>query len=155
MNRRSWDAFTLILVALNMGAAFAHVMELPGKMRLAAPDYLKVQGIYRAFGPIGRFLEPGSVLAAALMTLGARRRPAFPLSLVGTTLLGTALGAWLAFVSPMNARMENWLTTSIPQDWTATRDQWEYAHATRFALQAAGFAALLLAALSEAEHTPK
>ena len=37
---------TTVLVALAMCPAIAHVMELPGKMRLNREAYLTVQGVY-------------------------------------------------------------------------------------------------------------
>lgn len=149
MSSRTWQTAALSLVALNMGTTFAHVLEMPVKMRLSGADYLLVQGIYQGFGKVGAVLEPGSILAAALMTAQRRgRRPAFERSLAGTSALA-ALASWFLFVSPMNARMAGWSRAELPADWTRTRDQWEYAHAARFALQLAGFTALLRAALAD------
>jgi hypothetical protein len=150
--RKPWRIGALTMVALNAGAAYAHALELPGKMRLDGPDYLTVQQIYRTFGPVGALLEPGSLLAAAALTATERNRPAaFALGLTGTGLLAAALAAWLARVAPMNAEMETWSREAIPVDWTRVRDQWEYTHAARFALQLAGFVALSLAVLAAAE----
>jgi Domain of unknown function (DUF1772) len=148
MVRKAWSFVTLVLVALNMGSAFAHVLELPAKMRLDGPSYLLVQGIYRGFGAAGAMLEPSSVLAAAVMTaLHRQRRSSFVLGLAGTASLASALAAWLALVSPMNDRMAWWTRETIPDDWSQVRDQWEYTHAARFILQCFGFSALLLSVM--------
>jgi hypothetical protein len=148
MVRKAWSFVTLVLVALNMGSAFAHVLELPAKRRLNGPSYLLAQGIYRGFGVIGAILEPGSVLAAAVMTaLNRERRSSFVLGLAGIASLALALAAWLALVSPMNDRMAWWTRETIPDDWPQVRDQWEYTHAARFILQCLGFSALLLSVM--------
>jgi hypothetical protein len=147
MIRKGWTFLTLALVGLNTGGAFAHVLELPGKMRLSAADYLRVQSIYHAFGPVGALLEPGSVLAALAQTVLMRdTRGALP-SRVGAACLGAALALWLALVAPMNARFATWTAETIPADWQETRNQWEYTHAARFVLQFTGFCLLLLGAL--------
>jgi hypothetical protein len=139
---------TLLTVSLNMGAAFAHVLELPAKMRLDGRAYWQTQQIYRGFGPVGAILEPGSVLGSlGLAALVRERGPAFGLTGAGAGLLAAALAAWLALVSPMNARMATWEPDRLPDDWKRVRDQWEYAHAARFALQLTGFSALLLSVL--------
>ena len=46
---------TVILVAIAMALSLAHVLELPGKLRLDRDTYLKVQTIY----------YPGFTLAAS------------------------------------------------------------------------------------------
>ncbi|WP_302885389.1 hypothetical protein [Kovacikia minuta] len=40
----------------------------------------------------------------------------------------------------MNAEFAQWLTNSIPVNWTRYRDQWEYAHArwSRYPLPSGG-----------------
>ena len=41
-----------LLVALILGLAFAHVMEVPGKLRIDGPTWLIVQqNLYIGFGP--------------------------------------------------------------------------------------------------------
>lgn len=147
MGRRIITFLTLLVTGLNMGAAFAHVLELPGKMRLDGRAYLQTQGIYRGFGPAGAILEPGSVLAAAVTAALSRKTPAYTANRVGFAFLVAALASWLALVAPMNARFASWTAETIPPDWKRTRDQWEYAHAARFVLQLIGFGALLIGAL--------
>ena len=66
--------------------------------------------------------------AIALARAGAPRPPVI--------LLGLSFIFWFSFVAPMNAQFAQWTVDSIPADWTRVRNQWEYSHATRFALTA-------------------
>src|SRR5690349_21224938 len=105
MNSRLLPFGTLLVTALNTGLTFAHLLEMPAKRRFDAQSYLRTQQIYRTFGPLGGLMEPGAVVAAALLTYVERRQTApFRLTLLGTGLLASALTAWLALVAPMNAR---------------------------------------------------
>lgn len=150
MRLRAWRFITLILAALSMGMAWAHVLELGPKMALAADEYILVQRIYQAFGSLGALIEPGAILAAAILVVLVRgRRPAFALSLVGAALLALAFVVWIAFVQPANAELATWEATGAPGDWIRIRDQWEYAHAARFVLQLGGFSLLLASLLAE------
>ena len=42
----SLRVFTVLLVAVTMGLALAHALELPGKLRLDERTYLSVQAIF-------------------------------------------------------------------------------------------------------------
>jgi hypothetical protein len=144
---RIWRLATIMLAALDMGMAWCHVLELPAKMRYDGPQWTRVQQtLYRSFGTegVGAWIEPGAVLAAVVLAFLVRsRRPASGLTLAGTGFLAAALGAWFAFVAPMNAEVATWTPETVPPEWTRTRNQWEYAHAARFVLQLVGFGALL------------
>ena len=52
--RTSVPLLSLIFVVLTLGLTFAHVLEITGKLRLDARDWLTVQqNLYVAFGPVG------------------------------------------------------------------------------------------------------
>jgi hypothetical protein len=58
---RTWRFVTVLLVALLLGLAFAHVLERPAKMLYDAELYVTLQKtLYVAWGPpnAGGFLEP-------------------------------------------------------------------------------------------------
>jgi hypothetical protein len=44
---------SLLFTALALGAAMAHLLELPKKIKLSAEDYLIVQQIYRGWALLG------------------------------------------------------------------------------------------------------
>jgi Domain of unknown function (DUF1772) len=121
-------------------------------MRYDGPLYARINNsLYRTFGTApGITIEIGSLLAASgLAFLVRARRPAFPLTLASTGLLILAQAMWWAFIYPVNTEIRTWTAGSIPADWVQRRNQWEYTHATRFALQLIGFSALVLSVLRE------
>lgn len=155
MFTRLWSVATLLIAALNTGLAFAHVLELPAKLRLNGPNYTTVQSIYRAWGPAGAVLEPSGLISAFGLAWLLRQRPGGRLALAGAGLLGVSLAGWFAFVAPMNAKMLRWPTQGVPRDWTRVRNQWEFSHATRFLLELLALTALTASALAgPAEQTP-
>jgi hypothetical protein len=154
---RLWRFLTLVLAALDTGMALCHTLEMPAKLKVDAQLWLTFQHtLYRAFGPEGpgAFIEMGAIITAAVLVFVVRkRRPAFYLSVVGAVFLAVAFFVvWLLFVNPVNAATAKWTIDSIPENWMALRNQWEYAHTTRFVLQLTGFGVLLASVLIE---TPK
>ncbi|MDZ8055505.1 MAG: DUF1772 domain-containing protein [Aulosira sp. ZfuVER01] len=145
---------TLILIALSMGMAFCHTLELPAKMQYDGALYVRIQNsLYVAFGPpnIGAFIEVAAVVAAFVLTILVRkRRPAFPLTLVGTIFLLLAFPVvFFLFTEPANTVLRQATPQSLPANWLQLRSQWEYSHAARFFLQLIGFSLLLLSVLRE------
>jgi Domain of unknown function (DUF1772) len=144
-----------VLVALDMGMAFCHALEMPMKMKVDGPLWLTFQHtLYRMFGPggPGAYIEMGAILASALLAfLLRKRRPAFYLALAGAVFVAVAFFAvWLGFVNPVNAQTAIWTAETMPPDWAEWRAQWEYAHTARFFLQLIGFSLLLLTLLRDA-----
>jgi hypothetical protein len=147
------QVLALILVAVAMALALAHALELPGKLRVSKDTYLAIQPIYYPGFTIGGISEPlGLIVLFVLMIKTSIATVAFWLTL-GAFLSLAAMHAlyWFA-VHPVN---NFWLKdfhlqgvgaafflvdplrrpggTSDP-DWTALRDQWEYAHLLRAGL---------------------
>jgi hypothetical protein len=142
---------SLLLVALTLGLTFAHVMEIPGKLRLDGATWLAVQhNLYVAFGVVGAVIE---VLAIALtwllVLMTRRRRPALWWTLAAAACVSAGLGDWFLLVAPMNAALSVWTPDTLPADWTRYRDQWELGHAIHAGFFALGFSALVLALLAE------
>jgi hypothetical protein len=151
---RTWRFITIIFVALSMGMAFSHALELPAKMQYDATLYVKLQNtLYAAFGPpnIGPYIEVGAIVAAiVLLFLVRKHRPAFPLTLIATVCLLLAFPiTFFLFIEPVNVVFRNATPASVPVDWMRLREQWEYSHAARFVLQLMALSALLLSVLME------
>lgn len=142
---------TLVLAALAMGLEFAHLLELPAKMRYDAQLYWAVQHtLYYYFAVIGGPVEVGAVLATgALALLVRRRKAAFRLASIGAGFVAAALVAWFALVAPANVAMAAWAPGAMPPDWTHVRALWEHGHAVGAALLTVGFCALLLSVLAD------
>ena len=156
---RTWRFITLLLVALTLGLSFAHTLELPAKLGYDGPLYVTVQQtLYRWWGPpfVGAFLEPGAVLATAVLAflMRRRRRRTLALTLAATVLLLLAFPAvFFLAVEPANTAFRQATPQAPPADWMRLRVQWEYGHAARFALRLAAFAALL-ASFTTTEAAP-
>jgi Domain of unknown function (DUF1772) len=149
---RMWRFITLILAALNMGLAFCHLMEMPAKMQYDASLYATINNnLYLTFGSApGIAIEIGSIVAAVgLVFLVRQRRLSFPSTLIGAICLLAAQVIWWVFIAPVNAEIRTWTSATVPADWTQLRNQWEYAHASRFVLQLLGLSALTLSIIRE------
>jgi hypothetical protein len=142
---------SLLLVALTLGLTFAHVLEIPGKLRLDGATWLAVQhNLYVGFGTVGAVVEVAAIVLTWLLVLMVRgRRPAFWWTLGAAVCVTAGLVDWFLLVAPMNAALAVWTPETLPADWTSYRDQWETGHAIHAALFGLGFSALALALLAE------
>jgi hypothetical protein len=146
-----WRFITIMLTALALGAAFCHLMELPGKMTFDAPLYVMLhRTLYPTFGQTAGWAEGLALLGVFGLAWRVRKRGmAFPLTAAAAACQGAAMTVFLMFVHPANLTMSGWPLDSIPSDWTRWRDQWEYTHAARALLQMGALAALVLSVLWE------
>jgi hypothetical protein len=131
----TWRFVTILLVALLLGLAFAHVLERPAKMLYDAAFYLTIQKtLYVAWGPpnIGGILEPAAIFATLLLALLL----AFPV-------------VFFVFVAPANEVFLAATPTSIPPNWMESRASWETGHAIRFVFQLVALSLLLLSVFLE------
>jgi hypothetical protein len=154
---RTWRFVTVLLVALLLGLAFAHVLERPAKMLYDAELYVTLQKtLYVAWGPpnLGGFLEPAAILATlSLAVLLRKRKRAFWLTLAaGFALLLAFPVVFFIFVAPANAAFLAATPSSIPRDWMELRASWEIGHAIRFVLQMLALSLLILSVLLETEN---
>jgi hypothetical protein len=126
MNALSLVEFlAVILTALALVPAAAHVMELPNKLPMTREAYLIVQRVYRGWN-MSAFVVIGALIATLVLMIlvdGA----AFVPALVGfLAIVATQIVFW-TFTYPVNKITRNW--TRVPDDWTALRDRWELSHA--------------------------
>ena len=145
---------SVVLVAVGMGLALAHALELPGKLRLDKAAYNSVQTIYYPGFTIGGFFgELGAMLAtAALLIATPFASPAFWPTLVALVGLLIMHGVFWAMTQPVN---RFWLRDqklhgagaaffavgarhdsgqSADHAWATYRNQWEYSHVARAVL---------------------
>ena len=130
---RTW---TVLMLALAMGLAWAHLLEMPPKMQLDAQLYTHLdRTLYPYFAYVGGPVEVLAVICTILLCFFVRRRrPDMILACFAAAFAAAALGVWFRFVAPMNTLMARWIHSGIPTDWTRVRDQWEHGHAARAAL---------------------
>ena len=137
---------SLLLAALVLGPALAHLLELPNKIGLSREDYLVVQQIYRGWALLGIVVIGAllSTLALTVMTRGQGKIFAYSLAAF-LCIAGTQMIFW-TFTFPANQATENW--TVLPENWEALRAQWEYSHAASAVLNIGAVVALILSLLA-------
>ena len=115
----------VILTALALVPAMAHVMQLPNKLPMTREAYLIVQRVYRGWN-MSAVVVIGALIATLMLTLSVEGA-AFPPALVGfLAIVATQVVFW-GFTYPVNRSTRNW--TRVPDDWQALRDRWEISHA--------------------------
>jgi hypothetical protein len=143
----------MMTTAITMSASVAHLMELPAKMRYEPSLYVRLhRTLYNNFGRFAGPAESLAVVSTAALAWSSgtkRQRPgAFTLIATAAGCLAAAHGIFWSVVNPMNVKMMKWPLESIPPDWAAARDRWEYGHAVRAGLVTAGFATLIASLLA-------
>ena len=149
------------LVGLSACMGLAHVLELPGKLRLTEEEYRIVQPIYYPGFTIGGFIgEFGGILVtAALVAITPKPSPALWLRAAALAALLAMHGIYWLMTHPVN---KFWLAGQPvrgagggffafgPQsrrrgDWRNLRDQWEMSHVIRAVLTLVALSLLLAA----------
>jgi hypothetical protein len=158
---------TVILVAVAMALAFAHALELPGKMRLDKETYYRMQPIYYPGFTIGGGIgEAGGTISTIILLfftpLGSANFWLTLIALLG--LIGMQAVYWLV-THPVNkvwvagedldrfssrffsfgANRYRLGNETRPPDWTELRDRWEYSHVARAGCAFVSLFALLIA----------
>jgi cytochrome bd-type quinol oxidase subunit 2 len=139
----------LFFVALALGPALAHLLELPNKINLAREDYQTVQQIYRGWALLG-VVVAGALLSTLALTVKVRReRKAFVFALAAfLCIVGTQVVFW-TYTYPTNEATNNW--TMLPENWQELRRQWEYSHATSAGLNLLALVAVILSVLARGD----
>lgn len=117
----------LVLAALALVPAGAHLFALPNKIGLSQADYFIVQDIYRGWSLFGIVLI-GSLIANLALAVALRRErmPRF-FAAASFVLMAAVLLFFFSLIYPANQATANW--TSVPENWEALRARWEYGHA--------------------------
>jgi hypothetical protein len=145
MGLRIAQFLAIVLTALALVPAGAHLFELPNKIGLAQDAYFVVQSIYRGWALFGIVLFGALGANLALTLMVRRRRGAFWLALLAFLLVAATLVVFFTWTYPANQATGNW--TEAPADWQELRLQWEYAHATNAILTFIALCAVTLSTL--------
>jgi hypothetical protein len=142
----------VVLTALALVPAGAHLFELPNKIGLSQEHYFIVQGIYRGWVLFGLVLFPAVIVDLALAILQRRRPAPFWLALMGFLAMAATLAVFFTWTYPANVATSNW--TRAPADWADLRRHWEYAHATNAVLTFIALCAVTLSVLAVRDEAP-
>jgi len=139
----------VVLTALALVPAGAHLFALPNKIGLAADQYFIAQNIYRGWSLLG-FVWGATLLVNLVLAVMQRgRRAPFRWALLACLCSVAAFVIFFVWTFPANQATSNW--TSIPPDWEALRRQWEYSHAINALVLLAALCAVTLSVLTSRE----
>lgn len=151
MSLRVMQFVAIVLTAIALVPAGAHLLELPGKIGLSREEYFIVQDIYRGWALFG-FVIVGAVAAnlvlAVMLHSGGLH---FALACLAFLLVTSALAVFFLGAFPANQATQNW--TFVPSNWRALRLQWEYGHAIGAALTLLALCSLVLETVLPRSHS--
>jgi len=149
MALKAVQLLALVLTALALVPAGAHLFTLLNKIDLAQEQYFIVQNIYRGWALFG-IVWIGALLAnfALAMMLRGRGRP-FILALIAGLCVVVMFAIFFIWTYPANQATDNW--TTIPANWEQLRRQWEYSHAANALVTFVAFCAVALSVLTTRE----
>ena len=137
-----WALFaSILLVALALMPAGAHLLALPNKIGMNAADYLVNQQAYRGWAYVGVIVVLALAVTAALAWLARKSRAAFEPALVAFACLVATQVVFWTLNFPANRVTRNWVT--LPENWEALRLRWETGHALSALLTLVALVALL------------
>jgi hypothetical protein len=147
MPTRALHFLAIVLGALALVPAGAHLLELPNKITLPQADYFIVQGLYRGWWLTG-FVLIAATLVDLVLALHLRRRRAIagPAG-AAFLLLAATLAIFFTWTFPANQATRNW--TVVAENWQALRLRWEFAHASGAILTFVALCAAVLSALMQ------
>lgn len=150
MGLRILRFLAVLLTALALVPAGAHLFEPPNKIGLDQEPYFIVQGIYRGWALFGIALFGALAANLALAVMVRRQRAPFWLALVAFVLVAATLVIFFTWTYPANQATSNW--TVVPENWRELRTHWEYAHAVNAVLTFLALCAVTLSTLLAADE---
>jgi hypothetical protein len=135
----------LVLTALALVPAGAHLFELPNKIGLSQDRYFIVQSIYRGWALLGlvSVSAVASTLVLAIMLRG--QGAAFWLAALAFLSMAGSLAIFFMWTYPANKATNNWAV--VPANWDVLRTQWEYSHTANAAMIFIAFCSIALSIL--------
>lgn len=146
MLAKNLQFLSIVLTALALIPAGAHLLELRGKINLARDDYLTVQQVYSGWALAGIAIVAAIVCAGALAFTTREQTLPMLLAVAAAVLLILTLVTFFLFIFPVNQATENW--TVLSADWEELRRRWEYTHAANAVLTIAALVCLVIGTLA-------
>ena len=150
MGSRLLRFLAVVLTALALVPAGAHLFELPNKVGLPRDAYFVAQGLYRGWALFGVVLFGALAADLGLAAVSwRRRRIAARWALAAGLLIALNLAVFFAWTYPANLATENW--TRMPAEWEALRRQWEYSHAVNAGITFLALCSVVLSVVLEGD----
>ena len=149
---------TLLLFSLVTGVFWGTWFSLSRSMSEITPaTFLEVGRLMIANlgGPMS-VLMPAALLSALVLCMllfrGGHTRASLFAS-AALVLMIVALVITLVVNVPIDRQIQSWTTATLPDDWSAIRDRWEFYHGLRTVVSLAALACLFASTLSTAWRT--
>ena len=143
---RTLYTLAFIFVALSLGPALAHLLELPNKIGLPRDQYFIVQTIYKGWALLG-IVVVGALLSILALAIALRREHGPMIwAVVAVLCIAAAQLVFWTYTYPVNVATANW--TQIPSNWEELRRQWEYSHAAGSMFTLASVMAMVMSVLA-------
>jgi uncharacterized membrane protein len=148
---------TLLLFSLVTGVFWGTWFSLSRSMSvITAGTFLEVGRLMIANlgGPMS-VLMPAALLAALLLCVflyRGRHTQAALFASAAFVLMIIALVVTLTVNVPIDRQIQSWTTETLPPDWQAIRDRWEFYHGLRTGLSLAALACLFVSTLGTASR---
>src|SRR5262245_58956309 len=126
----------LLLFSLVMGVMWGTWFSLSRSIAAITPlTFLEVgQAMIGNLGSSMPVLMPAAVLTrvvACALLFRRRQTPAFTLAAAAVALLLVVMAITLVVNVPIDRQIQSWTTMTLPSDWRAIRDRWEFYHGLR------------------------
>lgn len=145
MNTRAVAWFAIVLTALALVPAGAHLFSLASQIDLAEQEYFVAQTAYRGWG----WFAAVSIAALVVNTVWAFRSrgqgSVFYLVTAAALWLGASVAIFFFWIIPVDQATGDWTVSS--EDWAQLRSQWELAHAANAVITFAAFCCTVSAGL--------
>src|SRR5262245_32144084 len=148
---------TLLIVSLVTGVFWGTWFSLSRSMAAITPaTFLEVGRLMIANlgGPMS-VLMPAALLSAlvlCVLLIRGRQSTAGLLAGAALVLMAVALVITLSVNVPIDRQIQSWTTDTLPSDWLAIRDRWEFYHGLRTSVSLAALASLFASTLSIARR---
>ena len=140
----------LLLMGIELGVSYSHLMQLPGKSQLSVAMFIAVQTVLIQYKIGLGIAEIGSFLAMLVILWLVRTKTlSFRLTLGALLMLIAAFSVWGVFIKPINAVVDTWTASSFPENWMLYRDRWHLFHLARLILLTIGMSGLIVSVLAK------
>src|SRR5262249_31489864 len=145
----------LLLFSLVMGVMWGTWFSLSRSIAAITPQTFLEVG-HTMIGNLGSsmpFLMPAAVLAGivvCVLLFRRRQTTGYALAAAAVVLLVVAMAITLAVNVPIDRQIQSWTTMTLPSDWRAIRDRWEFYHGLRTLASVLAVASLFGSTLSAA-----
>lgn len=138
----------LLLMGIEAGVSYSHLMQLSGKAQLSLATFITVQNVLIKYKIGVGIVEIGLFLAMlAILWLIPIQSLRFRLTLVALLTLVTTFIVWVVFIEPINTAIASWTVDSFPDDWMLLRQRWHLFHIVRLVLLTIGMSSLISSVL--------